>query len=150
MGVVYRARQKSLEREVAVKLLAAGPWASADFIERFRIEAKSAARLQHPNIVPIFEIGSHEELNYYAMPLMRASLAQRLAASGPLPPADAARMLRTLAEALHYAHRMDVLHLDLKPGNVLLDADGEPRSEEHTSELQSLMRTAYAVFCLQK
>src|SRR3546814_8499321 len=91
MGVVYRARQKSLEREVAVKLLAAGPWASADFIERFRIEAKSAARLQHPNIVPIFEIGSHEELNYYAMPLMRASLAQRLAASGPLPPADAAR-----------------------------------------------------------
>lgn len=127
MGVVYRAWQESLDREVAVKLLAAGPWASADFIERFQIEAKSAARLQHPNIVPIFEIGSHEELNYYAMPLMCTSLAQRLAASGPLSPADAARMLRTLAEAVDYAHRMDVLHLDLKPGNVLLDADGEPR-----------------------
>jgi serine/threonine protein kinase/predicted Zn-dependent protease len=127
MGVVYRARQKSLDREVAVKLLAAGPWASADFIKRFRVEAKSAARLQHPNIVPIFEIGSHEGLDYYAMPLMRASLAQRLAASGPLLPADAVCMLRTLAEALDYAHRIGVLHLDLKPGNVLLDADGEPQ-----------------------
>src|SRR5690606_39603172 len=111
----YRAWQESLDREVAVQLLAAGPWASADFIERFQIEAKSAARLQHPNIVPIFEIGSHEELNYYAMPLMCTSLAQRLAASGPLSPAHAARMLRPMAQEVDYGIPSDTLHLSTHP-----------------------------------
>jgi WD40 repeat protein len=128
MGVVYRARQKSLDREVAVKLLAAGPWASADFIERFRREAQSAARMTHPNIVPIFEIGQFEEMNFFAMRLVRGpSLAAVLARSGPLDPPAAARLLRTIAEALDYAHRLGVLHLDLKPGNVLIDDEGEPQ-----------------------
>ncbi len=128
MGVVYRARQKSLDREVAVKLLSAGPWASADFIERFRREAQSAARLQHPNIVAIHEIGSRDELNYFSMTLVHGdNLAQYLSRSGALPPRQAARLVRTIAEALHYAHRLGVLHLDLKPGNVLIDQDGEPR-----------------------
>jgi WD40 repeat protein len=127
MGVVYRARQNSLAREVAVKLLAAGPWASPDFIQRFEREAQSAARMQHPNIVPIHEIGAHEDLNFFSMRLVKGgSLAQKIQRDGPLPPREAARLLRQVAEAVDYAHRFDVLHLDLKPGNVLLDERGEP------------------------
>ncbi len=127
MGVVYRARQNSLARDVAVKLLSAGPWASPDFIQRFQREAQSAARMQHPNIVPIHEIGAHEDLNFFSMRLVTGgSLAQKLAREGPMPPREAARLLRSVAEAVDYAHRLDVLHLDLKPGNVLLDDRGEP------------------------
>jgi hypothetical protein len=127
MGVVYRARQNSLDREVALKLLAAGPWASRDFIERFRREAQSAARMEHPNIVGIFEIGRHDELNFFSMRLVRGpSLAHRLADDGPMAPRAAAQLLRTVAEAVDYAHRLGVLHLDLKPGNVLIDESGVP------------------------
>jgi WD40 repeat protein len=127
MGVVYRARQRSLDREVAIKLLAAGPWAAAHFIERFRREAQAAARMQHPNIVPIHEIGTQEELNYYAMGLVRGqSLADRLRCEGPFDPREAALLLRSIAEAVDYAHRLDVLHLDLKPANILLDEHGVP------------------------
>ncbi len=127
MGVVYRARQLGLERDVAFKLLAAGPWASEEFVERFRREARSAARMQHPNIVEIYEFGHRDGLNYFSMRLVEGqSLAERLAAAGPLAPRDAARLLRTLAEAMDYAHRLGVLHLDLKPGNVLLTPAGEP------------------------
>jgi serine/threonine protein kinase len=94
MGVVYRARQRSLDREVAIKLLSAGPWASAEFVERFQREAQSAARLQHPNIVSIFEVGSHDELHYFSMSLVRGrSLAQHQAASGPFGPRETARLL---------------------------------------------------------
>ena len=128
MGVVYRAKQASLDREVAVKLLSAGPWASRDFIGRFQREAQSAARMQHPNIVAIHEIGAHEEMNFFSMRLVHGgSLANMLARSGAMKPVDAARMLRTVAEAVDYAHRLDVLHLDLKPGNVLLDENGNPQ-----------------------
>src|SRR6187455_1781026 len=127
MGVVYRARQHGLERDVAVKLLAAGPWASAEFVERFRREARSAARMQHPNIVEIYEFGHRDGLNYFSMRLIEGeSLAQRLHREGVLAPREAARLLRTLAEAMDYAHRLGVLHLDLKPANVLLTADGVP------------------------
>jgi hypothetical protein len=127
MGVVYRARQHGLERDVAIKLLSAGPWASEEFVERFRREARSAARMQHPNIVEIYEFGHRDGLNFFSMRLVEGrTLAQRLAADGPLPPLEAARLLRTLAEAMDYAHRLGVLHLDLKPANVLLTATGEP------------------------
>ena len=79
MGVVYRARQNTLDREVALKLLAAGPWASEDFIARFRREAQSAARMEHPNIVTVFETGAHEDLHYFSMRLVRGrSLATLL------------------------------------------------------------------------
>lgn len=125
MGVVYRAQQKSLEREVALKLLSAGPWASEEFIAGFKREARNAASLQHPNIVAVYEMGEQDGLIYYAMQLIRGeSLAQRLQARKTLPPREAATLLRTVAEAVDYAHKLGVLHLDLKPGNILLDAHG--------------------------
>jgi WD40 repeat protein len=127
MGVVYRAHQHSLDREVAVKLLAAGPWASPGFIERFRQEAQSAARMQHPNIVTIHEIGEQDGLPFFSMRMVRGqSLAERVQRGGALPARDAAAMLRSVAEAVDYAHRLGVLHLDIKPGNVLIDESGEP------------------------
>ena len=128
MGVVYRARQISLDREVALKLLSAGIWASGRFVERFRAEARNAARLQHPNIVAIHEFGAHDEINFLAMRLVVGrSLAQELADGGPFAPRRAAQLLRTIAEALDFAHRLGVLHLDLKPANVLIDEHGEPQ-----------------------
>jgi WD40 repeat protein len=127
MGVVYRAHQASLDRDVAVKLLAAGPWASRSFIERFRKEAQNAARMQHPNIVAIYEVGSNDELHFFSMRLIRGgSLADLLKREGKLPALRAAQLLRTVAEAVDYAHRLGVLHLDLKPANVLLDENGAP------------------------
>ena len=127
MGVVYRARQVSLDRDVAMKLLSAGPWASTDFIQRFRQEAQNAARMQHPNIVAIHEVGGTEGLHFFSMRLVRGtSLAQVIRAESRLTPLRAATLLRTIAEAVDYAHRLGVLHLDLKPGNVLVDEAGEP------------------------
>ena len=127
MGVVYRAHQSSLDRDVAVKLLAAGPWASTEFIERFRREAQNAARMQHPNIVAIYEVGSAEEMHFFSMRLVHGgSVAERIKRDGPLAPLHAAKLLRTVAEAVDYAHRLGVLHLDLKPANVLLDENGAP------------------------
>jgi WD40 repeat protein len=127
MGVVYRAHQISLDREVAVKLLAAGPWASKEFIERFRREAQNAARMQHPNIVAIYEVGSAEGLHFFSMRLIRGhSLAAVIKRDGPMPPQRAAGLLRIIAEAVDYAHRLGVLHLDLKPANMLLEANGIP------------------------
>ena len=127
MGVVYRAHQASLDRDVAVKLLAAGPWASKSFIERFRREAQNAARMQHPNIVAIYEVGSTQELHFFSMRLIRGgSLADLLKQQGKLEPQRAAQLLRTVAEAVDYAHKLGVLHLDLKPANVLLDDNGAP------------------------
>ncbi|MEO6066002.1 MAG: serine/threonine-protein kinase, partial [Lysobacterales bacterium] len=114
MGVVYRAHQRSLQREVALKLLTAGPWATPDFVARFQREARAAARLHHPNILPVFEIGQHSELNFFTMALVRGeSLAQRVERVGRLDPRQAARLLRTISEALDYAHRFGILHLDL-------------------------------------
>jgi len=127
MGVVYRAKQHSLDRDVAVKLLAAGPWASDEFVARFRREAHHAARMQHPNIVEIYDFDHRDGLNYFSMRLVEGpSLAQSLAASGPMGDIEAAKCARLLAEAMDYAHRLDVLHLDLKPANVLIGRNGAP------------------------
>lgn len=129
MGVVYRARQRSLDREVAIKLLSAGPWASPEFVARFQQEAQHAAQLQHPAIVTVYEMGDLDGLVYYAMQLVRGeSLAQHLQQrGGRLAERDAVVLMRTVAEAVAYAHSLGVLHLDLKPANILLDEAGQPR-----------------------
>lgn len=125
MGVVYRARQISLDREVALKLLASGARGSRDFLERFRKEAQNAARLQHPNIVGIHEIGSAGDINYFSMQLIEGrTLEQRLRDQGRIPEPEAARIVQILAETVGYAHGLNVLHLDLKPANILEERGG--------------------------
>lgn len=126
MGVVYRAWQPSLQRDVAVKLILRGTLASADELARFQAEAEAAGRLQHPHIVPIYEVASHEGQCYFSMQLVEGvTLAEKLA-DGPLPAREAVQLIATVARAIDYAHRQGVIHRDLKPANVLIDAAGEP------------------------
>ncbi len=126
MGIVYRARQVSLDRVVALKLILIDHLASAVDRARFQAEAKAAARLDHPHIVPVFELGEAERRPYISMRLIEGqTLAQRLA-SGPLGNEQAARLLVPLCRAVAYAHEHSVLHRDIKPSNILLDRDGKP------------------------
>jgi WD40 repeat protein len=127
MGVVFQATQISLSRPVALKMILAGQLADDTDVRRFRTEAEAAANLDHPGIVPIFEVGQHEGQHYFSMGFIEGeSLAQRLS-EGPLPAREAAALLLKVAEAIAYAHRRGVIHRDLKPSNILIDADGNPR-----------------------
>jgi serine/threonine protein kinase len=138
MGVVYRARQKSLNRTVALKLISAGAHAEPALRARFRIEAELLASLQHPNIVQVFEVGEHNGCPFMAMELIAGgSLADHLA--GRLqPPADAAELVETLARAMHAAHLRGIIHRDLKPANILLQRGGGRGSRgEEVSALPS-------------
>jgi len=127
MGVVYEARQRSLNRRVAVKMLLAGAWARPEFKPRFRAEAEAAARLRHPGIVTIHEVGELDGQPFFAMELVAGPSLGELVRAQPLPPPQAARYVRLVAEAIAHAHASGVLHRDLKPSNVLLDADDQPR-----------------------
>lgn len=125
MGVVYRARQKSLGRLVALKMVAVGELASHAALARFRREAETVARLDHPNIVAIYEIGERQEMPFLVMRLVEgSSLADRI--TEWTIPARAAKLIATVARAVHYAHGRGVLHRDLKPSNILIDAEGAP------------------------
>ncbi|HVR76336.1 MAG TPA: protein kinase [Planctomycetota bacterium] len=127
MGAVWRARQDGLERDVALKMILAGHLASSAQVLRFYTEARAAARLDHPNIVPIFEIGEEDGCHFYTMRLMEGkSLAQALKPLGLMPPDESARLVAVVAKAIHFAHQRGVLHCDLKPSNILLDAEGKP------------------------
>src|SRR3989441_7109275 len=127
MGVVYRARQLSLNRIVAVKMLLFGKFSSDEYVRRFRAEAAAAAALQHPNIVAIHEIGQHEGQYYFSMDYVEGKNLAEVVRDGPLPGKRAATLLRAIAEAVHYAHQHGVLHRDLKPTNVLIDSIDQPR-----------------------
>ena len=127
MGVVYLARQESLRRHVALKMILTGDQATRDEIQRFRQEAEAAAQLDHPGIVPVFEVGEQGGQHYFTMGYVEGgSLSARIKAR-PLPPREAAEMVRLVAEAVGYAHQRGIIHRDLKPSNILLDGDGHPK-----------------------
>ena len=127
MGVVYKARQQSLKRTVAIKLLVSGAYSSESLLRRFQIEAESAAGLQHPGIVAIHEIGEHDHQPFYAMEYVKGQNLAEVSGGKPLAPAKAAAYARAIAAAVQYAHSRGILHRDLKPSNVLIDADDRPR-----------------------
>jgi serine/threonine protein kinase len=127
MGIVYRARQRRLDREVAVKVLRGYEFASTEARQRFRAEATAAARLQHPGIVTIHDIGEDDEVLWFSMDLLPGqNLADRVR-EYPLPARSAAECTRSVAEAVQHAHDRGILHRDLKPSNILIGEDGQPR-----------------------
>lgn len=127
MGVVYKAKQVSLNRLVAIKMLLAGTMASEEEVKRFYSEAEAAGHLEHPHIVPIYEVGEHQGTHYFSMANVRGRSLQELLRDGPLPPKKAAAYLAKVADAIAYAHSQGVLHRDIKPHNILIDEQDEPR-----------------------
>jgi eukaryotic-like serine/threonine-protein kinase len=130
MGVVYKARQVSLDRIVAVKMILGGHLARKEFVERFRQEARAAANLQHPNIVAIHEVGEHAGLHYFSMDYVEGQdLAEKVAGlkGGTVDCRRAARWLMTIAETIQYAHEQGTIHRDIKPSNILIDRNDQPR-----------------------
>jgi serine/threonine protein kinase/Tfp pilus assembly protein PilF len=125
-GVVYRARQKSLNRIVALKVIGLAHWATEAHVKRFRMEAEAAAHLDDPRIVPIYEIGERDGACYFSMKLIEGGQLDKIIGSELMPGRKAAELMAKLAHTLHHAHQNGVLHRDVKPGNILLDAKGEP------------------------
>jgi tetratricopeptide (TPR) repeat protein/tRNA A-37 threonylcarbamoyl transferase component Bud32 len=127
MGVVYKARQVGLNRLVALKMIRPGRFATADDLERFRHEAEAVAQLHHPHIVAVHEVGEHDGQPYFSMDYVAGQSLAAVVRENPLPAAQAAGYVQTIAEAVHYAHQHGIVHRDLKPANVLVDEARQPR-----------------------
>lgn len=127
MGVVYRARHLGLKRMVALKMILSGVHASPEMLNRFRSEAEAVARLRHPNIVQIYDIGEQGGLPYFSLELVEGGSLERRLVREPIAPDQAAQLIMVLARAVYAAHKEGIVHRDLKPANVLLDADGTPK-----------------------
>jgi eukaryotic-like serine/threonine-protein kinase len=127
VGVVYKARQLGLNRLVALKMLLAGTHAGQRELMRFRIEAEAVARLHHPNIVQVYEVGEHDGLPFFSLEFVEGGSLHQKMDGKPLPPREAAKTVEVLARAIHYAHQHNIIHRDLKPANVLLTSDGVPK-----------------------
>src|SRR6476661_4859330 len=125
-GVVFRARQKSLNRTVALKVIGLGQWASKAHLKRFRLEAEAAARLEHPGIVPIHEVGERDGSCYFSMKFVEGGQLDEEVRRAPMSIRQAAELIAKVARTVHYAHEHGILHRDIKPGNILLDQKDEP------------------------
>jgi TolB-like protein/Tfp pilus assembly protein PilF/predicted Ser/Thr protein kinase len=125
-GVVFRARQKSLNRTIALKVINLGQWASKVHLKRFRLEAEAAARLEHPGIVPIHEVGERDGSCYFSMKFVEGGQLDEVARRKPMSIRQGVELIIKVARTVHYAHEHGILHRDIKPGNILLDAKGEP------------------------
>jgi WD40 repeat protein/tRNA A-37 threonylcarbamoyl transferase component Bud32 len=126
MGIVYKARQISLDRPVALKMIRAGALAGEEELRRFQNEVEAVAKLDHPHIVPIYEVGTHQGQRYFSMKLVGGQSLHKVLAVYAEDPRAAARLVATIAEAVHHAHQRGILHRDLKPSNILLDERGQP------------------------
>jgi serine/threonine protein kinase len=125
-GVVFRARQKTLNRTVALKVISLGQWASKAHVKRFRREAEAAASLEHPGIVPIHEVGERDGSCYFSMQFIEGGQLDEVVRREPMPIRRAVELIAKVARNVHYAHEHGILHRDIKPGNILLDTKGEP------------------------
>jgi serine/threonine protein kinase/Flp pilus assembly protein TadD len=125
-GVVFRARQKSLNRTVAVKVISLGQWASKTHLKRFRLEAEAAARLEHPGIVPIHEVSERDGSCYFSMKFVEGGQLDEVVKQTPMSIRQAVELITKVARTVYYAHEHGILHRDIKPGNILLDSKGEP------------------------
>lgn len=128
MGIVYKARQTKLNRIVALKVIRSGEFADDEQVRRFHSEAEAAAKLDHPGIVPVFEVGEVNNQHFFSMAIVEGqSLHSKVNDIGPLVPRQAAKLTRTVAEAVQFAHNKGIVHRDIKPHNILLDENGQPR-----------------------